>query len=89
MRILIIAALVYIFYRALKSWMLKNSSVSGRSTPGRDASEIADVMVKDPYCQVYFPQRKGVRLRHKGQEVLFCSKECRDKFIAETKKMED
>ena len=83
MRFLIIIALVYIFYRVLKSWMLKNTSISGAGGSGQTSGEVADIMVKDPYCQVYFPQRKGIRLRHGGQDILFCSKECRDKYIAE------
>ena len=83
MRFIIIIALVYIFYRALKSWMLKNTSISGRADSGHSAGEVADVMVKDPYCQVYFPQRKAIRLRQDGRDILFCSRECRDKYIAE------
>jgi ribosomal protein L24E len=37
-------------------------------------------MVKDPYCEVYFPKRKGVPLKKNAEVLLFCSEECRDKF---------
>ncbi|MBF0120316.1 MAG: YHS domain-containing protein [Desulfobacterales bacterium] len=44
--------------------------------------EIDDVMIKDPYCEVYFPQRTGIKAIINGKEFFFCSKECRDKFLA-------
>ncbi|RLC13066.1 MAG: hypothetical protein DRI57_16995 [Deltaproteobacteria bacterium] len=38
-------------------------------------------MIKDPVCEVYFPKRDGVHLSVDGQDVYFCSEECRDKFM--------
>lgn len=86
MRLLIFAALAYLVYRGVKSWILKNTRASDSSAVGRTAGEIDDVMVKDPYCEVYFPKRKGLHLKLEGQDLIFCSKECRDKFIAERTK---
>lgn len=43
-------------------------------------------MVKDPYCEAYFPQRKGVPLALDGKDLYFCSKECRDKYAASRSK---
>lgn len=86
MRLLIFAALAYLVYRGVKSWILKNTRASDSSAVGRTAGEIDDVMVKDPYCEVYFPKRKGLHLKLEGQDLIFCSKECRDKFIAERAK---
>jgi YHS domain-containing protein len=65
MRLLIFIAIIYIVYKALKSWILKN----------------LPAVVKDPYCEVYFPKRKGIQLKVKGEDLYFCSPECRDKFI--------
>ncbi|MBE9551542.1 MAG: hypothetical protein IMF13_05795 [Proteobacteria bacterium] len=42
-------------------------------------------MIKDPYCQAYFPQRDGVRTIVDGAEYHFCSTECRDRFIEQEK----
>jgi YHS domain-containing protein len=61
--------------------MLKNLPAAGPSDSGRASAEIDDVMVKDPYCEVYFPKRKGIQLKVKGEDLYFCSPECRDKFI--------
>ena len=80
MKLLILAGLIYLVYRAAKSWMGVGSRSSTEVT-GRVAGEIDDVMVKDPFCEVYFPKRNGVKLRLEGQELYFCSPECRDKFI--------
>jgi YHS domain-containing protein len=46
--------------------------------------EIDDEMVKDPFCGVYFAKRDGVLLRHQGQDLYFCSEDCRDKFSSTT-----
>ena len=82
MRLLIIIAVAYLAYRALKSWMLQNASTK-KNVAGETAGEIDDVMVKDPFCQAYFPKRNGVRLKANGEDLYFCSQECRDKFVAE------
>ena len=80
MRLLIIIAVAYLAYRAVKSWMLQNASTK-KTVAGETAGEIDDVMVKDPFCQAYFPKRNGVRLKANGEDLYFCSQECRDKFV--------
>ncbi|MBW1728928.1 MAG: hypothetical protein JRI63_11780 [Deltaproteobacteria bacterium] len=47
----------------------------------KTAGEIDDVMIKDPFCEIYFPKKDGVHLRINGKDLYFCSKECRDKFL--------
>ena len=79
-RLIIILALGYILYRALKAWIFKNAPPLEGGDRRKAAGQIDDVMVKDPYCEVYFPKRKGVALKKDGQQLLFCSKECRDKY---------
>ena len=80
MRLLILLVVIYLGYRALKSWMLPGQP-SQRPVSGKAAGEIDDEMVKDPYCEVYFPKRNGVHLKVDGNDLYFCSTECRDKFI--------
>jgi len=80
MRLLIFLGLLYLLYRAVKSWMA--SLTVPRSAPYQQKTpEIDDVMVQDPFCEVYFPKKDAVRVTHKGQELFFCSTECRDKFL--------
>lgn len=85
LRLLIIAGLIYFLYRAINSWLTKHISGTGESADNRNSGEIDDIMVKDPQCQVYFPKRKAVRMTTNGQELFFCSAECRDKYLLEKK----
>ena len=85
MRFLIILALIYVAYRAIKSWMLPTGKL--KTKVSREAGgEIDDVMVKDPYCEVYFPKRNGVHLNINGKDLYFCSTECRDNYIKQHSK---
>jgi len=80
MRLLILIGLIYIAYRALKSWAGQKTVPAG-SVRGQATGEIDDVMVKDPVCEVYFPQRNGIHLKHEGEDLYFCSAACKDDFI--------
>lgn len=84
MRTLIILGLIYLGYRTLKSAILQRGS-SRESVEKQTAGAIDDVMVKDPFCSVYFPKRNGVNLRVAGESLSFCSTDCRDKYIAQNK----
>ena len=80
MRLLILMGLLYLCYKLLKSWMLKEKS-SQKAAFEKKTGEIDNVMVKDPYCNIYFARRDGVHLSFKGKDVYFCSTECKDKFL--------
>ena len=85
LRLLIIAGLIYLLYRAFNSWLKKHLPTPNESPTKRNAREIDDVMVKDPQCQAYFPKRKAVRLTTDDQELYFCSEECRDAYMLDNK----
>jgi hypothetical protein len=79
-RIIILVGLGYLAYRLVKRWV--RGKVSSARVEGRDTERIDDIMVKDPQCGTYFARRDGVALRHGEHDLLFCSRECRDKFVA-------
>jgi hypothetical protein len=79
-RVIILAVLGYLAYRIAKRWV-RGKVVSDR-VEGREADRIDDIMVKDPQCGTYFARRDGVALKHGERDLLFCSRECRDKFLA-------
>ena len=81
MRLLILLGLIYLCYRALKSWMIQQGGISQKTVESNISGEIDDVMIKDPLCEIYFPKRDGVHLRVDGKDLYFCSKACRDKFV--------
>lgn len=88
MRLLVLVGLLYLCYRLLKTWVLKEtSSQKAKAAFEKKADQIDDVMVKDPYCEVYFARRDGVHLTFKGKDVYFCSKECKDKFLEKVNKV--
>jgi uncharacterized protein len=80
MRLLILLGLLYLGYRFVKSWMLKGPPEQ-KTVSEKKSAEIDDVMVKDPYCGVYFAQKDGVHLSMNGKDLYFCSEECKDKFL--------
>jgi uncharacterized protein len=80
-RIIILAVVGYVAYRALRSWMFPAGS-SSESVTDRGVGEIDDVMIKDPYCETYFPKKDAVHLKFGGKELHFCSTRCKDNFLA-------
>jgi len=80
MRLLILLGIIYIGYRAVKSWMLPGGSPK-KTVFNTTAAQMDDVMIKDPFCEIYFPKKDGVHLRTNGKDLYFCSTECRDKFV--------
>ena len=81
MRLIFLLVLIYLCYRVLKSCMIKDKSPQ-KTVFCKTAGEIEDDLVKDPFCEVYFSKRDGVHLKSDGEDLYFCSTECRDKFIA-------
>jgi len=79
-RLLILAVLIYLAWRAVKSWMASNS-LGRRAEGDLQAGQVDDLMEKDPFCGVYFPKREGVRLQRDGKDLYFCSEECRDRYL--------
>jgi len=81
MKLLIIILIGYLAYRSFRSWMLKNTMQQHQSMQGKAGPEIEDEMVKDPSCGVYITRRDAVHLRQAGEDLYFCSEECRDKYL--------
>jgi len=79
-KLIILAALVYFGFNAAKKLILSGSNPK-REGVGNSASEIEDIMVKDPYCKSYFPRRNGIHLHFNGEDLYFCSPECKDNFL--------
>ena len=81
-RFVILFVVVYVLYRSIKAWMFPAAS-SSESVSGQTTAEIDDVMIKDPFCEAYFPKRNGVHLTFGGKDLYFCSSQCKDKYFAE------
>ena len=81
MKLLILLALGYFCYRAIKNWMMTGPPSPAGKVSSASVGEIDDVMIQDPVCGVYFPKRNSVELHYRGEELFFCSQECKAKFI--------
>ena len=81
LRILLLIGVIYLFYKGRKIWMSLKAS-SGEHGFGDRVGDIDDIMIKDPCCGVYFPKRNGIHAKVDGKDLYFCSKECKEKFIA-------
>jgi YHS domain-containing protein len=82
-RFLAMIGVIYLVIRATRLWLSAVQPKQPIERADEELSRIDDVMVKDPYCNVYFPKRDGVQVKHKGQDLYFCSDTCREKFMAE------
>ncbi len=43
---------------------------------GTDGLPVTDVMVKDPACGTYLPQKDAIRATVRGRTLYFCSIQC-------------
>ena len=90
LRLGLIVLAVWLLYRGVKSIMQGAQARSRLAREAREAQrqrgEVLDVMVQDPHCGTYVPQSEALRLRHRGQDLYFCSKQCRDAFLADPDK---
>ncbi len=80
-KVIILIAVFYIIYRTVKSWLLKNMPQPDESIDSGKVGEIDDVMIKDPYCEMYFPKRKGIHKKIGGEDFYFCSSDCMNKYL--------
>jgi uncharacterized protein len=80
LRLIILGILAYLLYRVVKGVF----SPSTKIERGRGGGVI-DEMVQDPYCKTYIPRRESVKRVIQGEEYLFCSDDCADKFESERK----
>ncbi len=80
-RIIFLAVLGYILYRLVKGVFSARTKIDRRKAGG-----VIDEMVQDPFCKTYIPRRESVKRVIEGEEYLFCSDECADKFESEMRK---
>ncbi len=80
MRLLVLCFLIYLGYRIFKKLALPEKS-SKRTPEQEGLAMVDDVMVKDPFCQAYFPKKNGVKSVINGEAHYFCSSTCRDKYL--------
>jgi YHS domain-containing protein len=78
--------LLFIMFVARAIWRLLEGVVQGalgpQGTPraGREQPTRAVKMARDPVCGTYVVPEKALTLTRGGQQIYFCSDECRSKY---------
>ena len=67
--------IAYLLYRLIKAFFQQGKKYREMKQEGT-----IDEMVQDPVCKTYIPRREAFRKTYNGRDILFCSKECADKF---------
>jgi YHS domain-containing protein len=67
--------IAYLLYRLVKAFFQQGKKYHEMKQEG-----IIDEMVQDPVCKTYIPRREAFKKTFDGKDILFCSKECADKF---------
>ncbi|MCK9296641.1 MAG: YHS domain-containing protein [Desulfobulbaceae bacterium] len=80
LRIIILAALCYILYRLLFAGKKREKPPSRPVSPGSPA--VQDVLVEDPVCHTYVPQKQAIQAAKDGKIYYFCSEKCCQTFLA-------
>ena len=74
-RFIAFAVLLYLLYRLVRGFLTQGKEYREKAREG-----VIDEMVQDPVCKTYIPRREAIKRTFGGKGILFCSKECADKF---------
>lgn len=75
---------VRLFLARLLAPSTRKQASAGRAYPGQAKPTISGQMVKDPQCGMYVDVNLAVTARVEGQDLHFCSADCRAGFINKT-----
>lgn len=78
-KLILFGIVFFVLYRAVTK---KRMIVRPDTSPDvrNAAGQIAGEMVQDPLCKAYFPREQGVALDHQDEVLLFCSRDCLEKY---------
>ena len=80
------AIIVRILLLALGVWLIRSLLMSiqslGKNRSKKTPTEEIGVMVKDPVCGMYMDTRVAVCLDRHGEQVYFCSENCKSKYLS-------
>ncbi|WP_052515449.1 hypothetical protein [Dethiosulfatarculus sandiegensis] len=80
-KIAVIAFLIWTLYKGVKNWLSGGDGDRRKNRKRTKPDEVIDVMVQDPHCGTYLPMNEAIHVRSRGEDLYFCSKECRDAYL--------
>ena len=78
LKLIIVGVAIFVVYKLFMGDKQKKQMKEAKSTKERVA---AGEMVKDPICGTYVEKDGAIRVREGETVHVFCSYECRDKFL--------
>lgn len=77
LRLFIIAFLIYLAYVLARKYL---GSKKKDLPPQKRPDGYVDELVQDPVCKTYIPKATAYRMKIKGKDEFFCSKECAEEY---------
>jgi YHS domain-containing protein len=78
----ILPLLLFLVVRSILGGLIKRARSGGSPVQDRAAPPASMELKRDPVCGIYVSPATGVSRTVQGHMIYFCSKECRDKFVA-------
>jgi len=87
----------YLFWLVVVSWSvailrrivrgMANGGVQSNPYPNVPSDAMNQKLVRDPVCGMHVAEGLALPLKQGGEVLHFCSAECRDKYLSETRKI--
>ena len=69
-----------LFFYLFKLLIANNNKPTPQQSPGDAKTSLDDILVEDPVCHTYVPQKEAEALIFKGKSYYFCSQKCLKSF---------
>lgn len=79
LRIIILAVLCYFLYRLIFAG--RKRVKTPKRSDSATSTAVQDVLVEDPVCHTYVPQKQAIRAAKDGKIYYFCSEKCCQTFL--------
>ncbi|MCB2183906.1 MAG: YHS domain-containing protein [Desulfobulbaceae bacterium] len=83
-KLIVLGVLFYLLYRLLFGG--KKSKTQEQQPPKSVADKSStsqDILVEDPVCHTYVPQKQAIPAVKNGKKYYFCSNKCCQEFLAD------
>jgi YHS domain-containing protein len=93
----IVRMLRYLFWVVIVTWsvailrrlvrQMGSDGIGSRPHVDVSSDAVTQKLVRDPICGMHVAEGLALALQQGGETVFFCSAECRDKYLSQTRKL--
>jgi uncharacterized protein len=83
-RLIIIGIFVFFIFRMIRA-LLPSDRRSSSSAFRESGEKMVSDMAQDPQCGVYVDTKQAILSRAGNETIYFCSEECRNKYLKESR----